>query len=635
MTKSLLLLYKSLLSAIVILCMAYTGFAQPGRNEWNRLNQQYKTGKLNDTTYFHNAERLADLFLKDGFLKENLELYKKIAWSKKQYQPYRVRYYSFLANNATFTSKDGAAIYYLQKSEEALKESQPYINSLNEPRHLLTIYGKNEKGNYERRKEIFVTIFPFLKTLPQLILNKNVPANTCTNAMTILNIASRMYASLNDSGMVKEIENISEKIWKSLQKEYLTQDKMQQCLYLYYQVRYTKTLMQRDYVKAKNILDSSYIIIQTDTTIRQVWARSAERALLRKYIDLFIVQGQTERSKHYLQLLAQKINKNDPGDGRAQLLYTAKVNAIDNNFKVAYQDLLQAYEINDSIINLKTADINNNLYAQLVAEQKQEEVMLLQAQKHTRNILIIIASFTAVTCIIYLVIRMRRKEKKSNKKIEELNRLTQIEIAELTMKSDRIQRKMGMELHNDIAGQLVYLCNFIDKELLDEPDNKQAKRLQDISNLARATYQETRNKSHEWYVGGLKEEIASFSESVHKLAAYALPEEQYKKTIEIDDTSLQKVSYTIKIELLRIVQEAFVNILKHAEADKISLYIYDEDNMILLQIKDNGRGFDPRHLPNGKGIGLQSLRNKIKDIGGTLDIHSAKEGTEIFVAIPV
>ncbi|MCD2421715.1 hypothetical protein LQ567_03010 [Niabella pedocola] len=569
-------------------------------------------------------------------LKKHLELYKKIVWRKQQYQAYRYKYYSFLANNAAFTHKDGAVIYYLQKAEEELKKKQPYINSLNEPRQLLTIYGTNENANYEKRKAVFERVLPFLKALPQYILNQEVPPNTCTNAMTILNNASRLYAHIQDTAMVVVILGISGKLWNSLQeRSNLTRDKMDQCRYLYYQVQYTANRVQGGAEIARAILDSSYTVIRSDTTINQVWTRSVERALLVKYIDFFLSRNQTDSSRYYLQLLARKRNKNDPGEYTTELLYSAKISALEHDFQRAYHDLLDAYEINDSIIDLKTADINNNLYAQLVAEQKQEEITDLQKQKQQQRMIIAGASLLAMLCIAFLVVLMRRKDKKNRRKIEALNRLTQIEIAELEIKANLIQRRLGMELHNDIAGKLVYLCNTIDKKILDEADPTHRNSLKVICDLARDTYLDTRNKSHEWYAEGLKEEQTAFRESVNKITAYALPDGQFEKVIEIDDDSMQKVSNQVRIALLRVIQESFVNILKHAAARKMYLYIYEEDQTIITQIKDNGRGFDVRLQRKKNGIGLSSLQRKIKELGGTLNIHSSKDGTEIIAAIPI
>lgn len=627
---------KKILLVFCFLSTFFQGLGQVTDQEWSILNRQYREGKLKDTAYLNKILSLAEKSFKDIKLKDKLAGFKLIVWGNDQYQPYKIQYYSILGNNAAFTHKPGTVIYYLQKLETELKKTSPYVNSLNEPRQLLAIYGKNERTNIEKRKAVFKNTLPFLKNLPQLILDQEVPANTCTNAMTILAHASRLYNDTSGTLMLKEIAAISQKILTGLKiKNNLSNDKMLQCLYLYYQVRYTEALGNKDFSVSRRMLDTSYIILHSDTAIRKVWARSAERSLLRKYIDFFISQQQMDSSKRYMQLLAEKINQSDPGDGTAYLLYAAKVNAMEQNFKQAYSDLLLAYEINDSIINLETADINNNMYALLVSEQKQEEVILLKEQKQKRGLFIAIVSFIAIASISLLVLQMRRKEKSAKQKIEALNKLTQIEIAELEMKANAIQRKMGMDLHDDIAGRLVFLCYFIDKQIIEQSQSNNTKHLQAIRDLAADAYQNTRSKSHEWFTKAQQEEQQSFSESVHRMANYALPGERYEKTIEIDDNSLHKVSYKLRIELLCIVQEAFINILKHSGANKIQLFIYEEDNTIVVQIKDNGKGFGSKGTLSGKGIGLRSLQDRVQRMNGSIDINSSNNGVELTITAPV
>jgi len=630
------MVFRSIWILLACICTVSVVFCQEGTGDWERLGVRYNRGEISDTAYLNRLPSIADQSFKDSLFKKKLELFKKIAWSKEQYQPYRSKYYSLLANNAAATHKEGAAIYYMQKLELELKKTEPYINSLNEPRFLMAVYGRSERLNFEARKAVFEQVYPFLKRLPSLIAAGNVPAGTCTNAMTILAMASRLYAAAGDTGRVAETVVVAQKIWERLRgHQHIDADKMQQCLYLLNQVQYTAALMNGNFAVAKSLLDTDYGILRSGTAIRPVWARSVERALLGKYIDFFIARGQTDSSRYYLNRLAEKINDNDPGDNTTYLLTAAKVDALENNFKQAYGNLLSAYKISDSLINLKTADINNNLYAQLTAEQKQEEVMQLKEQRQRRGLLIMAASLLAIICMVILIGRLRRKEQRTRKKIEELNRLAQMEIAEMEIKANLVQRKLGMELHDDIAGRLAYLCNYIDRHLLDEADGKERERLQKINELVRDAYQNTRNKSHEWYTEGMKEEQDVFSESVRKLTAYALPDEQYEKQIEIDDASLQQAPHTVRIHLLRIIQEATVNILKHAGASKVALSVYEENQRVMLQISDNGTGFDAGALSKSKGIGLRSIRDVVRHAEGTFAIHSSGRGTELVVAIPV
>jgi two-component system, NarL family, sensor kinase len=91
-----------------------------------------------------------------------------------------------------------------------------------------------------------------------------------------------------------------------------------------------------------------------------------------------------------------------------------------------------------------------------------------------------------------------------------------------------------------------------------------------------------------------------------------------------------------KLILYRIVQESLQNCLKHAAASQINILCeYRTDNMI-IQIQDNGVGFDPEAaLTSGFGQGLTNIRTRVHLTGGNHTIQSVlQQGTQITLTIP-
>jgi signal transduction histidine kinase len=74
-------------------------------------------------------------------------------------------------------------------------------------------------------------------------------------------------------------------------------------------------------------------------------------------------------------------------------------------------------------------------------------------------------------------------------------------------------------------------------------------------------------------------------------------------------------------ELARIAQESVTNIIRHARATRCSLELAGDAQAILLQIVDDGMGFDPLN-PGSEGFGLTGMKERAGRIGATLDIHS-------------
>jgi len=94
-------------------------------------------------------------------------------------------------------------------------------------------------------------------------------------------------------------------------------------------------------------------------------------------------------------------------------------------------------------------------------------------------------------------------------------------------------------------------------------------------------------------------------------------------------------SLPTKEVLYRVSQEALNNAVKHASASEIVVSLSDEDNHLVLEISDNGRGFDPNGDFTGH-LGLRSMRERLEQVGGTINITSTScRGTQITAVVPL
>lgn len=88
-------------------------------------------------------------------------------------------------------------------------------------------------------------------------------------------------------------------------------------------------------------------------------------------------------------------------------------------------------------------------------------------------------------------------------------------------------------------------------------------------------------------------------------------------------------------ELYRIAQEALNNALKHAEATAVTIYLRCEANQVVLEVVDDGIGFDPEFATETGGMGLQNIQNRVEKMGGSLAMNSSPaEGTRLTARIP-
>ncbi len=102
------------------------------------------------------------------------------------------------------------------------------------------------------------------------------------------------------------------------------------------------------------------------------------------------------------------------------------------------------------------------------------------------------------------------------------------------------------------------------------------------------------------------------------------------------DASLDEVTVPAPVEhaLLRITQEACANAVRHGHARRLAVSMTRWDGQVELAVRDTGDGFDPA-APHG-GFGLAHIRDRVAELGGTVDIDSAPgQGATLTVRVPV
>jgi signal transduction histidine kinase len=88
--------------------------------------------------------------------------------------------------------------------------------------------------------------------------------------------------------------------------------------------------------------------------------------------------------------------------------------------------------------------------------------------------------------------------------------------------------------------------------------------------------------------------------------------------------------------LYRIAQEALNNVLKHAHAHHVAVALRHEGPTVILEITDDGVGFDPATAREQGGLGLRGIEERIAQIGGTLILKSESgAGTQVRVELCV
>lgn len=90
------------------------------------------------------------------------------------------------------------------------------------------------------------------------------------------------------------------------------------------------------------------------------------------------------------------------------------------------------------------------------------------------------------------------------------------------------------------------------------------------------------------------------------------------------------------IAFFRVFQELLTNITRHSCATLVKISLIIDKNIIILEVSDNGKGFDPNVVYNPSSLGMIGMRERIDYLRGTMSIESNSNfGTRIIVSIPI
>src|SRR4029077_16699319 len=189
--------------------------------------------------------------------------------------------------------------------------------------------------------------------------------------------------------------------------------------------------------------------------------------------------------------------------------------------------------------------------------------------------------------------------------------------------------RIGRELHDDINQRLAMLSVEAER-LLETPSEIEnrvqefRKRISEISTDVQGLSNDLLSSKLEYIgvVAGIKSWCKEFGE---------------RQRVEIDFSNdvHSALPFEIGLSLFRVLQEALHNAIKHSGVKRIEVQLREESGEIHLTVSDSGRGFDVEAVKQGKGLGLTSMRERVRLVNGTIAIESKPMGgTTINVRVP-
>ncbi|MBL8006480.1 MAG: hypothetical protein JNJ56_03035 [Ignavibacteria bacterium] len=214
----------------------------------------------------------------------------------------------------------------------------------------------------------------------------------------------------------------------------------------------------------------------------------------------------------------------------------------------------------------------------------------------------------------------------------EKEKKSQEEFSRKLLESQELERKkIASELHDTIAHDVLITKNKISLGLKNIQDSGNVKNvLEEISELASNTLNDVRSISYNLHPHqidrlGLTKAIKSIINNVSKST-----EIEFVVSLDNIDSIFSK---ELEMNIFRIIQECFNNIIKHSEATESELIITKRDNILEIYISDNGKGF-PKKVKYG--MGMTNIEERVKLYNGQLKIDSQEgKGTRMNIVLPI
>jgi signal transduction histidine kinase len=197
------------------------------------------------------------------------------------------------------------------------------------------------------------------------------------------------------------------------------------------------------------------------------------------------------------------------------------------------------------------------------------------------------------------------------------------------------RERIGMDLHDGTiqsiygVGLALENARMLLRENPQIAEDRLQKAIEDLNHTIRDIRSyildlRPRQLQGETLIEGLGRLISEFRQNTKVEVSLAGPKE-----------SLSDLPQLHAMSLFHICQEALANIAKHAKASKVTIDLWTTSDRVLLEISDDGQGFEPDKTSKTVGHGLANIQTRVQNVGGDVDITSTSgEGTSILAWVP-
>lgn len=303
----------------------------------------------------------------------------------------------------------------------------------------------------------------------------------------------------------------------------------------------------------------------------------------------------------------------------------SEVFAATGRYKEAYELQGKHQAVKDSILSEERKQFALELEDKYESKKKEAQIKLQESSIRQKNILNAVLAGSIILLLIAAVVfyySYRQRQRLQQQKIIELETEKKLLAAEAALKGEEQERtRLAKDLHDGLGGMLsgikYSLCN-MKGNLVMTPDNAEAfeRSIDMLDNSIREMRRVAHNMMPEVLLRyGLEAALKDYCAEINKSGIVRIIFEEMGEENNLP-------GHSASLAIYRIGQELINNAIKHAGATEVLVQLFRENDRLLLNVEDNGRGFDPDQLEAAAGIGWSNIRSRAEWLNARLDVHS-------------
>jgi signal transduction histidine kinase len=208
------------------------------------------------------------------------------------------------------------------------------------------------------------------------------------------------------------------------------------------------------------------------------------------------------------------------------------------------------------------------------------------------------------------------------------------QFAQVTAAQEEERQRIARELHDGLVPFLASLniCLHTFGKHLAREEHPLAGEIRELAEQAQANSRDIRRLIHDLRPVAL-DELGLVPALRQHLARC---EHEHDLVIDFVADEGQRLPAPLETALFRIVQEAVNNVLRHAQAQHMTVTLVRRADHVELCVADDGQGFDTQLPRSGRHVGLWSMRERVEQLGGQFEVRSAPgQGTAVTALVPL